>query len=139
MGAANAQLCWSTAMLALLLAMPAFADPETDYLLHCSGCHLPDGRSVPPDVPTLQDEIGRIVALPEGRNYIVRVPGAAQTPLNNKDLAAVLNWVLTEFNATTLPADFEPLTENEVRDARKDVLADPLKMRASIWRFYPAN
>lgn len=116
------------------MSLPVFADTRADYLLHCSGCHLPDGRSVPPDVPTLQDEIGRIVSLPEGRNYIVRVPGAAQTPLNDKELAAVLNWVLAEFNAKTLPADFTPLTENEVREARKYVLADPLRMRAALWR-----
>lgn len=118
------------------MTLPAFGDTRADYLLHCSGCHLPDGRSVPPDVPTLQDEIGRIVSLPEGRDYIVRVPGAAQTPLSDKALADVLNWVLAEFNANTLPDDFKPLTEQEVRDARSNVLADPLRMRAAMWRNY---
>jgi hypothetical protein len=121
------------ALLALFAgASLAYADPGTDYLLHCRGCHLPDGSSVPPEVPTLRDEIGRIVATPAGRDYVIRVPGVAQSSLGDKELAAVLNWVLTEFNATTLPAGFKPFGEKEVGEARKRVLADPLKVRAKI-------
>ncbi len=127
------------AVVLAVMANAAYADPETDYLLHCSGCHLPDGRSVPPEVPTLRDEIGKIVSMPKGRTYIVRVPGAAQTSLSDKELANVLNWVLTEFNADTLPVDFEPLDENEVGKARKNVLADPIRYRAEIWQDYGAR
>jgi len=124
-----------TAVIAVI-ASTASADPRTDFLLHCRGCHLPDGSSVPPDVPTLRDVLGRIVATPEGRDYVIRVPGVAQSSLADKQLASVLNWVLTEFNAETLPADFKPFTEKEVAKARKNVLADPLKHRAKIWEEY---
>jgi hypothetical protein len=110
----------------------AFADPATDYLLHCRGCHLPDGSSVPPEVPSLRDEIGRIVTTPAGRDYVIRVPGVAQSSLADKELAAVLNWVLTEFNADTLPAGFKPFGTKEVSAARQRVLADPLRLRAEI-------
>ena len=56
--------------------------------------------------------------------------------LNDADLAAVINWVLTEFNSATLADEFQPLTATEVEQARSDVLMDPLKFRAELWRRY---
>lgn len=129
-----ARLALATAIV--VIAGTVSADPRTDYLLHCRGCHLPDGSSVPPDVPTLRDVIGKIVATPEGRDYVIRVPGVAQSSLEDKQLASVLNWVLTEFNADTIPANFKPFTAKEVGKARDNVLPDPLKHRAKIWASY---
>ncbi len=118
----------------IFMAVPlAQADPRVDYLLHCSGCHMPDGSGLAPVVPTLHEVIGRIVAAPEGRSYLVRVPGVAQAPISDRKLTAVLNWVLNEFSRATLPEDFEPLSITEVARARKQVLADPLKFRRSHW------
>lgn len=118
------------------LCPPAAADPQADYLLHCGGCHRPDATGVPPLVPSLAGTLGRIAASPEGRDYIVRVPGASQTPLSDEALAGVMNWVLLTFNAGTLPDDFEPLSGREVGRSRKNVLADPQKMRESLWPDY---
>ena len=100
----------------MLLAITATtsADPRGDYLLHCAGCHLVDGKGSPPSVPSLAGPLGRIVASPEGRDYLARVPGAAQAPISDDALAAVLNWVLLEFNRATLPRDFKPLRTSEV-------------------------
>ncbi len=124
--------------LAILLALvtPARADTRTDYLLHCSGCHLPDGSGAPDDVPSLRDGLGWIVSVAKGRGYLVRVPGSSQALLNDAELAAVINWVLTEFNSATLADDFQPLTAAEVERARSNVLMDPLKYRAKLWRHY---
>jgi len=110
----------------------AVADPHTDYLLYCRGCHLANGTGVAPDVPTLVDEIGKLVSTPAGREYIVRVPGVSQTAMDDDRLAAVLNWVLAEFNADTTPAEFQPYSGEEVHAARSKVLVDPIKYRASI-------
>ena len=55
-----------------------------------------------------------------------------QSRLNDRQLAEVINWVLTEFNAETLPADFRRFTESEVAELRKDVLADPGSMRDQL-------
>lgn len=110
----------------------ADADPKTDYLLYCRGCHLADGSSVPPAVPTLIDEIGKLLSVSGGRDYIVRVPGVSQADLDDEKLAAVLNWVLREFNSDTLPADFEPYSAEFVRRARARVLKDPLRHRAEL-------
>jgi hypothetical protein len=109
------------------------ASARTDYLLHCAGCHMPEGNGLPPEVPTLVGSLGRIAASDEGRDYIARVPGASQAPISDAQLAAVLNWVLLEFNSETLPESFRPLTVREVRKSRNKVLSDPLKMRRTLW------
>jgi hypothetical protein len=84
-------------------------------------------------VPNLHDTMGRIVAEPEGRTYIVRVPGASQAPISDEKLAEVLNWMLREFSSKTLPENFKPLTVKEVKRARSRLLADPLKYRATLF------
>jgi mono/diheme cytochrome c family protein len=119
----------------ILLAITATtaADPRVDYLLHCAGCHLADGGGSPPSVPSLAGPLGRIVSSPEGRDYLARVPGAAQAPISDDALAGVLNWVLLEFNRATLPRDFKPLRASEVARSRARVLADPLKLRRELW------
>ncbi|HSD69072.1 MAG TPA: cytochrome c [Woeseiaceae bacterium] len=126
-----------SAVLAIgVAASQSRADPRADYLLHCGGCHLADGRGAPPEVPTLIATLGPIVSSQEGRDYIVRVPGASQTPLSDEQLAAVMNWVLTGFNVDTLDANFRPLTGIEVGKARRRVLADPLRYRGTLWPDY---
>jgi hypothetical protein len=112
---------------------PAMADPRSDYLMHCAGCHLADASGKPPYVPSLAGPLGRIAASPEGRDYLARVPGAAQAPISDDRLAAVLNWLLLEFNGDTLPKRFRPLSGAEVAKSRSSVLADPLKRRAELW------
>jgi hypothetical protein len=115
------------------LSLTASADPRSDYLLHCAGCHLTDARGVPGLVPSLAGPLGRIASSPEGRDYIARVPGAAQAPISDEALAAVLNWLLLEFNRDSLPRDFKPMRGSEVARSRARVLADPLKHRQELW------
>jgi len=119
-----------------IVAPSTHADPKVDYLLHCSGCHMPDGTGLSNVVPTLHDVIGRMVAEPVGRDYIVRVPGVSQAPINNEKLTEVLNWMLMEFSSDTLPKNFKPLTVKEVKRARSQLLADPLKYRAELFPGY---
>lgn len=120
--------------LLLLAAMPPSAAAADDavranYLLACRGCHLADGAGVPPEVPSLRNTLGPLAASAEGRRYIVRVPGVLQSRLSDEKLTEVLNWVLTEFNADTLPKNFKPLTTREVTASRKQILADPIGYR----------
>jgi hypothetical protein len=126
------------ALIALLAgaAGTAGAEPLSDvrsnYLFSCRGCHLADGRGVPPHVPTLRDTLGTLVTRPGGREYLVRVPGVLQSRLGDHALADVLNYVLTEFNRDTLPADFKPYTQSEVAAARQRILADPVAFRRAM-------
>ena len=124
----------SSLLLLLLAALPlpaAAMDDEvrSNYLFACRGCHLADGSGVPPEVPSLRNTLGPLAASEAGRSYLVRVPGVLQSRLSDDKLADVLNWVLTEFNADTLPKNFKPLTTREVAAARKQILADPVGYR----------
>ncbi len=136
---AAAVLAAASAAPALGADSPVPADSGADpvarvhYLLHCGGCHLPDGRGVPPEVPSLRGDIGVIAGSPDGRRYLARVPGASQAPLSDAELTGVLNWVLVTFSGRTLAPGFVPLTAEEVGRARRDVLADPLRERERIW------
>ena len=108
------------------------ADPRQDYLLWCSGCHLEDGSGLPSAVPDLRDILGYLISKEGGRGYLVRVPGSSGTPLDNLELAKVINWLLEEFNSETLPSNYTPMTSDEVRESRNKILMDPLKFRASL-------
>jgi mono/diheme cytochrome c family protein len=107
-------------------------DPKIAYWLHCAGCHGLEGRGVPPDVPTLIDEPGRIEAVAGGREYLIRVPGIAQAPVSDTELAKVVNYMMFEFSPDTLSADFVPYSAEEVGRLRKLTLDDPLRLRAQI-------
>ena len=107
-------------------------DPKIAYWLHCGGCHGLEGRGVPPDVPSLVDEPGRIEAVAGGREYLIRVPGVAQAPVSDSELAKVVNYMMFEFSTDTLAADFVPYTAHEVGRLRKLTLEDPLRLRAQI-------
>lgn len=125
------------ALLLAVVAVPLAAAQAEDrvranYVLACRGCHLVDGSSVPPEVPSLRDTLGQFTTSAEGRAYLVRVPGVAQSRLNDAEIAEVINWVLIEFNAASLPKNFRPFTAREVAAVRNDTLADPVGYRSKL-------
>lgn len=127
-------------LLSVLLTCSAAlqaATPRTNYLLYCSGCHLVNGEGNHPNVPTLHGELGRMMSVPAMRDYLVQVPGAAQAPIDDEELTAVINWVLEQWNSDTLPENFNELTLDEVSAARKEILADPLRYRIENWKDFP--
>jgi mono/diheme cytochrome c family protein len=118
----------------LLVSIPAVADSIPtrplleSYLLHCSGCHRLDGSGVPGVAPDLR-EIGPLLETPAGRAYLGRVPGVAQAPIDDEELASLLNWVLTEI-AKTAP---QPVyTAKEVGILRAEPLRDPVAARRAL-------
>ena len=112
-------------LVALLLPLAsAAADPHVDYMLQCQGCHLHDGGGTPGAVPPLAGSVGRFLAVPGGREFLVRVPGSSQSPLDDARLAAVLNWILVRFDPQALPADFSPFSAEEVARIRRPPLTD---------------
>ena len=134
--ATNRLVCFS--LVLLLQASPSgYVHAEQAralYILHCGGCHRPHGNGALPEVPGLRDDLGKLVQVEGGRDYLVRVPGAAQSPISDRELQQIVNWILLEFNSSTLPEDFVPLSLDEVRAARADVLEDPLRYRRELWR-----
>ena len=116
-----------------LTALPvtSAASPAQDYMLYCMGCHGPDARGVPGKVPALAGSLGRFMRTPQGRDYVLRVPGAANSVLADAQLAAVLNW-LAERDAAAGEAHVAPFTAAEVALVRHDPLANVLATRHEV-------
>jgi len=111
--------------LTLTLAISTLAEarsPRVEYLLNCGGCHRADGAGTPGKVPALKGQMGSFLRVPGGRNYLVQVPGTAQSSLDDDGVAAVLNWMLKEFSAKELPADFTPYTGMEISRIRRPLI-----------------
>lgn len=129
----------TSARLALLagLVLPGallHASPAQDYMLYCMGCHGTEAQGVPGKVPALAHSLGHYLRTSAGRDFIMRVPGAANSALSDAQLAAVLNWLVSEYNAAERPADFRPFTTGEVAQARHSPLPGVQSTRAAVIR-----
>lgn len=102
---------------------PGDARWATTFLLHCSGCHGTDGRGVG-SVPDLRGNLGHLLSIPDGRRFVLQVPGVANARLSDADLAQLTNWMARTFAPATTPKDFRPFDADEVRAARRSVPAD---------------
>lgn len=108
---------------------------RADYVLQCAGCHRVDGRgSTPHGIPDFRNSVGAFTQLPAGREYLIRVPGAAYSQLDDAELANVLNWLLRTFSPAQLAAGFQPYTEREVAAARPRRYDDVVPVRHGLAR-----
>ena len=130
---------WLLGAVAAGLIGSASANPGQDYMLYCIGCHGADAQGVPGKVPPLANALGSYMRTPEGRNYVLRVPGAANSALSDPQLAGVLNWIAMRFSATQLPGDVSWFTPDEVAQVRHTPLADVLATRREIVRSLAAS
>ena len=113
-------------------AGPAATDPQLDYMLQCQGCHLSDGTGTPGAVPSFVDFVGTFLAIPGGREFLVRVPGSSQSELDDARLAAVLNWILARFDSGSQGDGFVPFTAEEVARVRRPPLTDVEAVRREL-------
>lgn len=101
-----------------------------DYVLHCQGCHGVDGNGVAHRVPALRETLPLLVTLDEGRDFVMRVPGAASSRLSDARLAAVLNWLLVRYGGPD--AMRREFTADEVGAGRHRPLAGVRAARAAV-------
>lgn len=126
----------AVAVLALgLAAAPAQADNAAgaDAYGRCAACHLADGTGVPGAFPPLGAHLGGLAGSAAGRDYLVMVVksglmGALEVggvpyqgvmpaqgaAFDDDTVAALLNYMITEFNGDGLPADWTPFLAAEV-------------------------
>jgi len=122
------------ALLALVAPLLAGADypAKTNYVLHCQGCHGADGiGGLPEKIPPLRDSIGYFLKVPGGRRFLIQVPGVAQAPLGDAEIAELLNFTLQQHSADQLPLSFRPYTREEVARDRREV-ADIVLHRSEL-------
>jgi hypothetical protein len=103
----------------------------TLYALNCMGCHQRHGEGHGA-VPELKGFVGHFLQVPGGREFLVQVPGVAQSSLSDGEIAAVLNWMLLEFSPAELPDDFRPYDSGEVARHRPGRLIDVNPVRARL-------
>ena len=128
---------WRAAAVLLALAPGAAAaegtsGPALDYAVTCQGCHRADGAGTPGTVPALAGSVGKFLRVPGGREFLVRVPGVAQAPLDDTALAAVLNWMLDRFGRDDVPKGVVPYTAEEVNQLRRRPLTDVVGARRHL-------
>jgi cytochrome c553 len=108
---------------------------RADYMLACQGCHLDDGRGFPArGVPKLTGYLGNFLKVPGGREFLVQVPGAAQSDLSDARLAALLNWMVRNFSPQQVPDDFVAYGAAEVGRLRAHPLVAVAATRADLVR-----
>jgi mono/diheme cytochrome c family protein len=123
----------SFAVASLPAGNAAQASARQDYVLYCMGCHGAQAEGVPGKVPPLAHALGRYMRTPAGRNYVLRVPGAANSVLSDAQLAAVLNWVAQTFDADELAkSNAPPFSITEVSGLRRSPLPSVLATRRAV-------
>jgi len=88
------------------------------WMLQCQGCHRVDGTGTGDEVPAIAGQVARFLHVEGGREFLVRVPGVASAPLGDAELAALVNWMLAEFDPDHLPESFTPYAPAEVAALR---------------------
>ena len=96
------------------------------------GCHVADGSGSAGRVPSVRDSLVPLASSAAGRRYLVQVPGAAQSPLSDLELAQVLSWMVRNLSRQPAPAGFVDFSAAEVASYRRTPLIDVQATRARL-------
>jgi len=107
------------------------ARAKFNYQMLCQGCHTPDGTGAK-DVPKIKGFIGNFLTTSKGRDYLVRVPGSANSALNDADLAEVLNWMILNMGGDSVPENMQHYTAEEVAKLRRHALFEVVEYRKML-------
>lgn len=108
---------------------------EENYMLQCRGCHRPDGSGSPDTTPSLAGTVASFLKIDGGRQYLGQVPGVATAPLDDAELAELLNWTLFRFDRANIPSNFVAFTAVEVGRLRHTPLrTEAPRIRAQLIR-----
>jgi mono/diheme cytochrome c family protein len=108
------------------------ATARNNYMLRCMGCHVADGSGSAGRVPSVRDSLVPLASSAAGRRYLVQVPGAAQSPLSDRELAQVLSWMVRNLSRQAAPAGFVDFSAAEVASYRRTPLFDVQAARARL-------
>jgi mono/diheme cytochrome c family protein len=114
----------------------ALPDGGAIYAAHCAACHQPTGLGIPGVFPPLAGHAPNLYNISGGREYLIKsvlyglvgpitvdgrtynLPMPAFPQLSDAQIAAVLNYTLTEWGNDALLTDFSPYSAEEVAALR---------------------
>ena len=102
-----------------------------NYQMFCQGCHVGTGTGGS-SVPNMNGFVGYFLRSQEGREYLVRIPGSANSTLSDEHLAEVLNWILISFSEGSLKNNWKPYSANEVGEYRANPLFEVVDYRNQV-------
>lgn len=106
---------------------------HANYMLNCQGCHGPEGAGTSDGaVPLMKGCVGSFLSVPGGRDFLVQVPGSANSALDDASLAEVLNWMLHTMSEDSLQGPLRPYTALEVSRLRIGSITDVEKVRSLL-------
>lgn len=105
--------------IALASKMPILRPVEADYLRHCGGCHGVQGVSAPARIPQLRNRVGYFLCTADSREYVLRLPNVALSSLDDRQLAATMNFVVFGLGGPSAPGNAPRFTAREVAAARR--------------------
>ncbi len=108
--------------------------PKVNFQLNCMGCHLADGSGEAGRVPSIRRSLPLFSESPQGRDYVIRVPGVSESPLSDAETAVLLNWMVRNLSEAGLPRGFVDYSAAEVHRSRIHPLADVSLVRARLLR-----
>jgi mono/diheme cytochrome c family protein len=115
-------------LLLVLLSLPPLAaaaeDGRTHYLMGCVGCHGENGVTISRRVPDLKGQVGFFLNLPEGREYLARLPNVAFAPISDQGVADMLNYMVFTLGEGSAPKGAKPYNAAEVGRLRKQPLTE---------------
>jgi hypothetical protein len=133
-------LVFAAIVLSWASANAAFGyQPLVNFQLNCMGCHLADGSGESGRVPSIRRSLVLFSATAAGREYVIRVPGVAQSPLSDEETAALLNWMARNLSDLPLPPGFADYSAAEVKRSRDHPLAEVRIVRARLMRAAAAH
>lgn len=126
---------WALSLVALVASQPAQASDaraRADYMIHCQGCHVPDGSGLPGKVPDLRASLPLLLSVDGGRAFLVQVPGSSMSALSDARLASTLNWMVRNFTDPATVQRFSDYTEAETDELRQKRLDDVFATRDAL-------
>ena len=102
-----------------------------NYQMFCQGCHVGTGIGGS-SVPNMNGFVGYFLRSQEGREFLVRVPGSANSTLPDEHLAEVLNWILISFSEGSLQNNWKPYSADEVGKYRANPLYEVVDYRNQV-------
>ena len=111
---------------------PAQDRAAQNFSLFCRGCDTENGEAVPGLVPPLRGNVALFLQTERGRAFVSQVPGVAFAPLDDTQLAELLNWVMQTFSVTEWRNSGDRYTAAEVASYRRFALVDLKAQRARV-------